>query len=279
MYRDYFTHDTSLPAPGPLKEWILRTLIESEFSGQDIPWSVRLRASLLCLVPLAHETAAATMMWLRARPGGILVDVGCGAGEFLVRMKELGWEVAGVELDQAAAEIAERRLGKRVTRGALPDAGFITSSVDAVTANHVIEHMYDPKELLSEAHRILRPGGILVVTTPNIESLGHRVFKNRWRGLEPPRHLHLFSMTSLRKCALGAGFVIQEVRTTARSATEVWCFGRLSRQVEELRGGLAPHLTPRLKLGGLGFRLLENTIRPIWKAIGEEIVLIARKQE
>jgi SAM-dependent methyltransferase len=88
----------------------------------------------------------------------------------------------------------------------LEDQHYPDASFDAVTLNHVIEHVPDPIQTLRECARILKKDGRLVILTPNSSSLGHRVFKQDWRGLEPPRHLHLFSMQSMRRTLELAGF-------------------------------------------------------------------------
>jgi SAM-dependent methyltransferase len=77
---------------------------------------------------------------------------------------------------------------------------------DVITLSHVIEHVHDPSALLRAIYRMLRPGGLLWLETPNLDSLGHARFGRNWRGLEPPRHLLLFSVDSLKFALAQAGF-------------------------------------------------------------------------
>ncbi len=140
-----------------------------------------------------------------AGPGARLLDIGCGNGRFLLQMRALGWDVSGVEPDakSAAAAVAaglKVRVGPLQT-GLLPDAHF-----DAVTLNHVIEHLHDPIAVLRMALRSLKPGGALSVATPNFEAAGHRLFGPDWFPLDPPRHLVLFTPASLRRVLVRAGF-------------------------------------------------------------------------
>jgi SAM-dependent methyltransferase len=93
-----------------------------------------------------------------------------------------------------------------VYESALPRTGLRDETYDAVTMSHVIEHLHDPVSALQEVRRILKPGGTLWIVTPNVESIGHRRFGVNWRGLEPPRHLVLFSGASLAEALDRAGF-------------------------------------------------------------------------
>jgi 2-polyprenyl-3-methyl-5-hydroxy-6-metoxy-1,4-benzoquinol methylase len=157
-------------------------------------------------------------MYLTSNRIGSLLDIGCGNGVFLDRMRSLGWNVQGVEVDQKAASVAEKVFNIPVFVGTLEAASHSSESLDAITMNHVIEHVHDPIALLQECARILKPGGYLIVVTPNARSLGHVRFGQYWRGLEPPRHLHLFSQSTLQGSAHKAGFRNIETWTTPANA-------------------------------------------------------------
>jgi 2-polyprenyl-3-methyl-5-hydroxy-6-metoxy-1,4-benzoquinol methylase len=159
----------------------------------------------------------------------------------LGELAALGWEVTGVETDPVAVRAA-RQHGFEVHTGDLASAAFPDASFGLVLLMHVIEHVPDPRGLLHECRRVLRPGGILVVATPNAESRGHRRFGRHWRGLEPPRHLTLFGPRSLHALAREAGFQEAQVRTTIRGAAGIY---RASRQLE--RTGSCDE-TPRQRL-------------------------------
>jgi SAM-dependent methyltransferase len=142
-----------------------------------------------------------------ARPEGRarLLDVGCGNGAFLSRMRDLGWEVHGVEPDRTAAAAAEG-LGIDVVVGTLADASWPDASFDAVTLASVIEHVHAPSAMLSQSLRLLAPGGSLHIVTPNTDALGAERFGPHWRGLEAPRHLTLFNRSSLMRLLAASGF-------------------------------------------------------------------------
>lgn len=149
----------------------------------------------------------------QAIPGGRLLDIGCGKGDFLVRMRRQGWHVEGLEIDPEAVETARVEHSLTIHLGDLESHAFPGDSFDAVTMNQVIEHVHDPVSLIRECRRVLRPGGRLVLATPNINSLTHGRYGRDCSHLDPPRHLHLFTKKTLRECAARAGF----------RSIETWC--------------------------------------------------------
>ena len=167
---------------------------------------------LLYLLPLRRSGADVEVRFLDAAPGGRLLDVGCGSGDWLLLMRELGWQVEGVDFDEAAVKVAWER-GIAVKSGAIEHQGYASESFDAVTLSHVIEHVPDPLATLVECRRVLKPSGRLVLFTPNGNSLGHRLFRSEWRGLEPPRHLHVLSPGAMLALLAKAGFGSAKVGT------------------------------------------------------------------
>ncbi|HEX4349274.1 MAG TPA: class I SAM-dependent methyltransferase, partial [Verrucomicrobiae bacterium] len=85
----------------------------------------------------------------------------------------------------------------------LPEAHF-----DAITMTHVIEHLHDPMDTLRRCWKLLKPGGQITVTTPNLNSRGHQIFGADWLALDPPRHLILFTEASLRMAMENCGFAV-----------------------------------------------------------------------
>ncbi len=133
---------------------------------------------------------------------GSLLDVGAGFGFFLKEMKDRGWEVAGVEISQKGMDYARNVLGVAIHHGPLEKVGFPRNHFDAVTAFYVIEHLPDPMVFLKECHRILKPGGILLLryphTTPIKKFLHLFGIKNRLYDL--PAHLSDFSPETIQRC-------------------------------------------------------------------------------
>jgi SAM-dependent methyltransferase len=137
-------------------------------------------------------------------PGGRLLDFGYGSGDYLLRMRELGWECWGVEPQPADPAALEAR-GIRVFAD-LSDPRIPRDHFDRVTADHVLEHVFDPRAALSALRRLLRPGGRISIGVPNFASLSGRLFRSFWYNLSAPIHPHQFTATSLGAFLEAAGF-------------------------------------------------------------------------
>ncbi len=144
-------------------------------------------------------------------PGGRLLDVGCGNGRFLGNMQALGWQAEGVEFSADGVEVC-RRAGLKVHHGDLASAAFADGSFDVVTVRHVIEHIPDPHAFIAELARILKPGGTLIVETPNADALGRGWFGPNWFANEVPRHVFLFSPAALDALGMQHGLARQGLR-------------------------------------------------------------------
>ena len=213
-YANYYTHTT--PSKRTLRlvlrDFVVNAYARRHFGRRWRPylawadWVMRKR------LPSVVEGMAADYRYLpRPARGAALLDVGCGNGDFLRQVQQLGWHAVGLESDPRAYSVAaERKLN--VVKGSVPDTGLPPDSFDAVTLNHVIEHVHDPRRVLSELFRLVRPGGRVILTTPNWRSYGAKLFGRWWRGFEPPRHLVLFTPDSLSAAITNAGFVEPEIR-------------------------------------------------------------------
>lgn len=167
-----------------------------------------------------HERAGKLLDAIEAvRPKGRLLEVGCSWGLFLDAARTRGWDVSGVELSQVAGSSARQKLGLDVFSGRFEESPFTTeASFDAFCAWHVIEHVENPSMFLELAAKVLRPGGVVAVRTPNIVSVPARVNDVRWEWFGAPVHLSLFSPRSLSEAVERAGFEMLEVRTARGDA-------------------------------------------------------------
>lgn len=123
---------------------------------------------------------------------GRLLDVGCGTGRNLVALTELGWDVYGVDISEAAVQSARSQFGHRVRHGDLKSISYSDGSFDVVLFSHSLEHMYSPVSVLQEVRRILSDEGRLIITLPNAGSSERRLFGKWWFPWELPRHLYHF---------------------------------------------------------------------------------------
>lgn len=156
---------------------------------------------------------------------GTLLDVGCGAGVLLAVARDK-WRVRGVELCSWAVREARSRFALEVYEGTIAEARFPGASFDAVTMLDVIEHLPNPRETVAEAFRVLRPGGILFVLTPDIGSLVARVMGSWWWGLRPA-HLYYFKRRNLTALLEREGFEVRAVRHWGRKFTLGYWISRM----------------------------------------------------
>jgi len=281
-YANYYTHALrSIGGSASLREKIHGLMRRGYWANKyNYPitresFIVRSFGKLMYLFPIHRCEADAEVRFLNAVQQGRLLDVGCGAGEWLLKMRERGWSVEGCDFDRHAVEVA-RQSGLKVECGPLEKQNYPANSFDAVTLNHVIEHIPDPHHILAECFRILKPGGKLVLFTPNNASLGRRIFKESWRGLEPPRHLHLFSMQSMHGILAAAGFQKASVRpfivTSIVYESILLRWGR-----SDFTGG-APRNWPAWILTRL-FKLLELCVLKWNPSLGDCLIAVALKND
>lgn len=167
----------------------------------------RLRRWLARLLFWRAPLMRSQLLFLEDLPPGRVLDVGCGSGGFLSAAAKLGWRAVGIDFDEEAVAAARGRGdGIEAHASDLAGSGFADASFDAIVLDNVIEHLPDPFEAFGHIARLLKPGGRLVMVTPNIDALGHELYGRDWRGLEPPRHLFLFSPDLLRRSARALGF-------------------------------------------------------------------------
>jgi SAM-dependent methyltransferase len=147
-----------------------------------------------------------------------LLDVGCGSGAYLLRQKQAGWQVYGVEPAAAAAEAA-RRHGLEVVQGVIPGARLPEEPFEIVTMLGVLDHVPAPLATLRELHGRLAEDGRLIVSAPNAASAAAETFRADWPGWDLPRHQNHFTPETLAEMLRRAGFARVELcwkRRTSR---------------------------------------------------------------
>ncbi len=279
LYRDYYTHEET-PTDSFLARAIREGIPVATLGYDDRPIDERVRrwGRVLAHVGPLRELGQRSIMNLPASVRGNLLDVGCGDGRFLRQMRDLGWRIAGVERDPRASEIARGRFGidpvyadLTAARRAMPE-GF-----DAITLSHVIEHFVDPLASLRECVAALRPGGRIVITTPNLRSSGHLHFGCNWLHLDPPRHIQIFHRESLRALAERSGLIVREIATPSSSAHFLWQASTLLAREGRLPGIRVEGISPWLVFRSLIFWAIEFTRTRLGVDCGEELLLVAER--
>jgi 2-polyprenyl-3-methyl-5-hydroxy-6-metoxy-1,4-benzoquinol methylase len=278
-YENYYTHsDNAKSRPAWLSAILLgakRGYLARRYGYYpNISFADRLLGLLPSIYPGRSQELDLSVMWLPASKRGRLLDIGSGSGWLVENLNAVGWQAEGLDFDSQAVEKARRR-GLKVHLGDLASQRFADGSFDAVTMCHSIEHVHAPLSWLEETVRILRPGGCVVVATPNNTSLGQRVFGGDWFALDPPRHLHLFNMETLRRLLEKAGFSRIQVFTSPRDANGVYLgsrsIGRIGRFDMIAPQSMGARLTGRIAQLG---ELAVHRFRP---GLGEDLVAVAEK--
>lgn len=160
--------------------------------------------------------------------GPRLLDVGCGAGFFIETALEAGFDAMGIELSPKAIELAQPEVRGRITCG---DVNVLLASdprqFDVVTAFDIIEHTLDPAAFLDDIGRVLAPGGLLVVSTPDTGHWLRPVMRDRWPMLQPHQHTFLFSQPAMRALLSEHGYEPIVMQSARKVVTIDYLFGQL----------------------------------------------------
>jgi len=203
---------------------------------------------------------------------GNLLEVGCSYGYFLAAAQKRGWSACGVELGKEAAEFARRELGLPVERGRILDLPRSTaSSFDAIVAWHVLEHDPEPYAFLETAYDLLRPGGILALRVPNLDSTVAKLSGACWQWLSPPEHVCMYTLDTLSQFLIQSGFEILTSRTARGNSRNIWfevLRARIKMAVTSTPNGRANPSEP--------FRFNPPTVYQdrLWYRAGEELFKI-----
>jgi len=275
LYKTYYTHTAPHYNRSRWRE-LIKTSVLAAYYGYPTGGGNRVLGFFLSMLGPIRERVGASVLFLHARDRGKLLDVGCGDGRFLAWMSRLGWEGVGVDLDGDAVQTAKERFGVMALEGTIESARFSTSSFDVVTMHHVFEHLSDPMKTLAECYRVLRPGGKLVIVTPNAESLASRLRGPTWLGWDPPRHLFIFSRRALHELVIRSGFTVWELHTLAKGAYEIWSESRILGKRNAFSNSFPSRIPIFLKFESIVFYIFEYILNK-WRYVGEELLLIATK--
>lgn len=199
----------------PLNHVNLKTLV----SHPQPPTSV-----LRWILGLGH-----TCHW-HTKPGMKVLDIGSGSGRSLIEINAMGGDAYGVEPDPTAQQIA-RKLKLRVHQGFITDKPFPGIKFDLITASQVIEHEPDPLSFLRSAHSKLKVGGKLILSTPNLSSMGRKLYGPRWINWHIPYHLSFFSKATFIQLAKSCGYKVITIKTVTPTLWSVIQWEMLSNPI------------------------------------------------
>lgn len=198
-------------------------------------------------------------------PGGRLLEIGCACGFLLVAARERGFTVEGVEVSRWSSEYARREYGLRVTTGTVASADLRAGEYDVVVMADVIEHLADPADAVRTVRSLLRPGGRIVLLTPDVGSLTARLAGRHWWGLLDD-HYFYFSRHTLRRLLEREGFEVERMTALGRRfALEHW-IRKLAQYHEGVQWALG-RFVELLGIGGLRVPL----------NLGDQLACVARK--
>jgi SAM-dependent methyltransferase len=156
--------------------------------------------------------------------GEMLLDYGCGTPAFLDDAREKGFTTVGVDFTEDVLQSVRARGHRAILAGNDFDQHVPDESVSCVRMNHVMEHLYHPRETLTAIHAKMRPSGRIHLSTPNPGGVGSRLFRRRWFALDCPRHAVLYKPDVLRKVMQQLGFgeisIVQEIGS--KDLTRSW---------------------------------------------------------
>ena len=186
------------------------------FYPADYWWNARRSGGLKKLESVYRKLALRDHIAFISKAAGNrsvdVLDVGCGSGTLLGLLKHRGFRVTGLDFSAEAAAIAKAENGVDVAVGSLEEAHFPAESFDVVTLFHVMEHVTNPRLVLAEVSRVLKPNGVAILQVPNIESWQFKIFGARWYGLDIPRHVIDYSRNSMLKLLADSGFIVNRIR-------------------------------------------------------------------
>lgn len=142
---------------------------------------------------------------------GIILDVGCGEGEFLKQMLRLGWKCYGIDPSNTACRFISKNLRPSISNQDLSACEFSNAQFDVVTFWHSLEHIDNPILNLNIVHNIIKDDGILFIAIPNMDSLEFKITRRRWFHLEAPRHLYHYTPATITSLLSKCGFEVTKI--------------------------------------------------------------------
>ena len=145
-----------------------------------------------------------------SRASGLLLDYGCGTGEFLRTAKSKGWQVLGMEPSKFARQQSDQATANYI-KASLQEVADTNMRFDAITLWHVLEHIDDLNFTIQKLKELLAQNGTIFIAVPNHTSEDGKVYKQYWAGYDVPRHLWHFGMKNMKILAANHGLAMNNV--------------------------------------------------------------------
>lgn len=224
--------------------------------------------------PTEKEQFDFNVLYLKNSNNNKLLDIGCGNGNFIKKLQGFGWDTYGIDMDEKAiAYCKSKKLN--VSAGDIFSQNFNTNQFDVITINNVIEHLRHPIKVINKVYELLKPGGKLIVVTPNTESDLFFKYRSFWYHLDPPRHLFLFNEKNLQQMLEDNMFKITKSFSTSRN--DFWVYFA-SKYIQD-KGQFRPH--DKSKMDIVKGKLAQIAIifhKLFYKKAGGELMIIAEKK-
>lgn len=162
------------------------------------------------------------------KSSGSALDIGCGPGYFLTAAQKMGFDVYGLDPSDYIVAMGQKTWGNRIRLGLIESAEYDPECFDLVVAFDTFEHIYDPKNFLKAIHRVLKPDGVLAITTPNPASLLAKISGKKWVSFKLPEHVFYWSPQTIQN-VLKEHFDVLEINRAGQYATLGFLFRRLFR--------------------------------------------------
>ncbi len=183
----------------------------------------------------------------KLKPSGNLLDVGCATGLFMLKAKQAGFNVCGVDVSEYAVKIAKKRFNKGVIKSSIERVTFPKQKFDVVVMFDLIEHLKDPRKVLERIRIFMKDDGILVINTGDADSFTRRLQGKDWHYFIPPQHFFYFSRKTLDRLLKESGFQVKKIERKGKWLTLRYLF-HLARQIQNDT------------IGHLGFALVARNI-------------------
>jgi len=267
--QDYKPYQTRSPREGylaRLRLWLEQLVLARDY-GYPSPLAGRLQKIVGALAAPFFAPSRDSMTALPFVGEGKLLDFGCGSGWLAYRLRQRGWDVTGMDFNEHAARQSQDFYGVPTMIGSLPHPQVPPASLDAIVMGGVLEHVHWPHPLIEQAATALKPGGLLAISVPNLDSWAYRTFGMHWFSLDVPRHLLHFTSATLRRLVEAHGLEVTELRFQRRCS---W----MQRSMQNLSG----------RWSGLGgqtlCRLLARLLTrwTVWSKQADCLMLLARRK-